>query len=71
MTDKPEKTKGQTDRRILGLSFKDFEEEFGFKPADKIEQRYFATHRERPDEEQLERLKGHSKVVKDVERRRQ
>jgi len=41
------KSKGQTDRRILGLSYKDFEEEFGFKPDDKIEQAYFADTGER------------------------
>ena len=37
-----EKSKGQTDQRVLGLSFKAFEEEFGFKPDDKIDQAYFA-----------------------------
>lgn len=40
-------SKGQTDQRIVKLTFKAFEEEFGFKPDDKIEQRHFATHRER------------------------
>lgn len=50
---KPEvkKSQGQTDKRILGLSFKDFEEEFGWKPKDKIEQRFFATHGERLSEQ--------------------
>jgi len=42
-----EKSKGQTDSRIDRLSFKAFEEEFGFKPADKIEQRHFANFGER------------------------
>jgi len=42
-----EKSQGQTDQRILKLSFKKFEEEFGFKPDDKIEQQFFATHRQR------------------------
>ena len=45
------KSQGQTDKRILGLSFKDFKEEFGWKPKDKIEQRHFATHGERPSEQ--------------------
>lgn len=35
-------SQGQTDQRIVKLSFKAFEEEFGFKPDDKIEQAYFA-----------------------------
>jgi len=42
-----QKTKGQTDQRILKLSFKKFKEEFGFRPDDKIEQRYFANTGER------------------------
>jgi len=42
-----EKSKGQTDQRVLGLSYKAFEQEFGFKPDDKIEQRHFANTGER------------------------
>lgn len=50
------KSQGQTDKRILGLSFKDFKEEFGFKPDDKIEQRHFAdTGRRLTNPEERER----------------
>ena len=57
-----EKSKGQTDRRIDGLSFKAFEEEFGFKPDDKIEQRHFANNGERlTDPEERARLEYHDK----------
>lgn len=42
-----EKSQGQTDQRIAKLSFKAFEDEFGFKPDDKIEQAYYADHRQR------------------------
>ena len=42
-----EKSKGQTDKRIESLSVSDFEREFGFRPDDEIEQRYFATFGER------------------------
>ena len=37
-----DKSNAQTDRRIGGLSFDKFEEEFGFRPEDKIEQLYYA-----------------------------
>jgi hypothetical protein len=42
-----EKSKGQTDKRIENLVASDFEREFGFRPDDEIEQRYFATFGER------------------------
>lgn len=59
------KSQGQTDQRILKLSFKKFEEEFGFKPDDKIEQRYFANHGERlEDPAYRARLEKHDKVKK-------
>ena len=49
MTRRPtvKKSKGQTDKRIESLSASDFEQEFGFRPDDQIEQRYFATCGER------------------------
>ena len=63
----PEKSQGQTDRRILGLSFKDFKDEFGFKPDDKIEPRHFATNRERLtdplDRERAVRMDRHRKAA--------
>ena len=56
------KTKGQTDRRIDSLSFKDFEAEFGFKPDDKIEQRHFANNGKRlTDPEERASLEFHDK----------
>ena len=61
------KSQGQTDKRILGLSFKDFKEEFGFKPDDKIEQRHFATNGERLtdplDRERAVRMDRHRKAA--------
>ena len=61
-----EKTKGQTDRRIDGLSFKDFKKEFGFAPDDKIEQRHFANNGERlTDPEERARLEMDDKRRKD------
>ena len=61
-----EKSSRQTDRRIDGLSFKAFEEEFGFKPDDKIEQRHFANNRERlTDPEERARLEADDKRRKD------
>ena len=68
-----QKTKGQTDQRILKLSFKKFADEFGFKPDDKIEQRHFATHGERlTDPEMRKRAKDQDKTRKRAaERRRQ
>jgi len=66
------KTQGQTDKRILSLSFKDFEEEFGFKPEDKIEQRYFATHGMRlTDEKSRKYVERHEKLKKDTAKRRE
>ena len=44
---KVEKRSGQTDQEILKLSYVAFEERFGFKPEDKIEQRHFANTEER------------------------
>lgn len=41
------KSKGQTDQEIVGMSPGQFKKKFGWKPDDKIEQRYFATHGER------------------------
>ena len=56
------KSSRQTDRRIDGLSFKAFEEEFGFKPDDKIEQRHFANNGERlTDPEERARLETDDK----------
>jgi len=66
------KTQGQTDKRILGLSFKDFEEEFGFKPKDKIEQRHFANTRERLTDPGLrKKLEQTDKIKKAAAKRRQ
>ena len=60
------KSSRQTDRRIDGLSFKAFEEEFGFKPDDKIEQRHFANNGERlTDPEERARLEADDKRRKD------
>ena len=42
-----EKRAGQTDQEILKLSYAAFEERFGFKPEDKVEQRHFANTGER------------------------
>ena len=56
------KSSRQTDRRIDGLSFKAFEEEFGFRPDDKIEQRHFANNGERlTDPEERARLEADDK----------
>jgi len=60
-----EKSKRQTDRRVDGLSFKAFEEEFGFKPDDKIEQRHFANNGER-----LEDPKERARLEADDKRRK-
>ncbi len=49
-----EKTQGQTDKRIEKLSSRAFEKEFGFKPNDKAEQRYFATYGERPESKEAD-----------------
>ena len=60
------KSSRQTDRRIDGLSFNAFEEEFGFKPDDKIEQRHFANNGERlTDPEERVRLEADDKRRKD------
>ena len=60
------KSSRQTDRRIDGLSFKAFEEEFGFRPDDKIEQRHFANNGERlTDPEERARLEADDKRRKD------
>lgn len=37
------------DDRIVKLSYAKFEEEFGFRPEDKTEQKYFALKGRRPD----------------------
>lgn len=66
-----EKSNAQTDQCIVGLSFKAFEEEFGFKPEDKIEQRHFANHGERltvPAERV--RLEKYDKVKKAIAKAR-
>jgi len=66
------KTQGQTDGRILGLSYKDFEDEFGFRPDDKIEQLYFATRRERlTDPRSRKTLEEMDKIKKAAAKRRQ
>ena len=60
------KSSRQTDRRIDGLSFKAFEDEFGFKPDDKIEQRHFANNGERlTDPGERARLEADDKRRKD------
>lgn len=60
-----EKSQGQTDQRIVKLSFKAFEEEFEFKPDDKIEQRYYATHRRRLTNEKIRaRSERQAKILK-------
>ena len=60
-----EKSQGQTDLRIVKLSFKKFEEEFGFKPDDKVEQRYFATHGRRLTNEKIRaRAERQDKILK-------
>ena len=52
------------DERITNLSYAAFEEEFGFKPASKLEQKLFALKRRRPSErilvvaEKIEYLKA-------------
>jgi len=52
------------DERIVKLSYAAFEEEFGFKPASKLEQKLFALKRRRPSErilvvaEKIEYLKA-------------
>ena len=38
------------DERIVKLSYAKFEEEFGFKPASKTEQKYFALKGRRPSQ---------------------
>jgi len=58
-----EKQKGQTDKRILRMSYKEFEDEFGFRPKDKIEQQYFAIHRVPLDEANYERYKNWLKLI--------
>ena len=37
------------DTRIAGLSYAKFEEEFGFRPVNKIEQKLYALKGRRPD----------------------
>jgi len=62
---KGEKSQGQTDQRILGLSYTKFEKEFGFKPDDKVEQRYFATHGRRLTNEKIRaRAERQDKILK-------
>ena len=65
------KVGGQTDQRILGLSDKAFEEEFGFKPEDKIEQRHFANTGERLMEPEVrKRMEEMDRIRKDAAARR-
>ena len=45
--------KRTADSRIAGLSYAKFEEEFGFKPKNKIEQNLFALKLRRPSEKLL------------------
>jgi hypothetical protein len=67
-----QKAQGQTDKRILALSYKDFEDEFGFKPKDKIEQRHFANMRERlTDPRTRKTLEEMDKIRKAAAKRRQ
>lgn len=66
-----DKAGGQTDQRILKLSFKKFEEEFAFKPDDKIEQRHFANTGERlTDPEVRKRAEAQDAIRKAAEKRR-
>ena len=65
------KQSGTTDQRILSLSFGKFQDEFGFKPDDKIEQRYFATHGIRlTDPEAKKRAKAQDQIRKAAAERR-
>jgi len=62
---------GTTDQRILSLSSGKFQDEFGFKPDDKIEQRYFATHGIRlTDPEAKKRAKAQDQIRKAAAERR-
>ena len=45
--------KRTADSRIAGLSYAKFEEEFGFKPKNKIEQNLFALKLRRPSDKLL------------------
>jgi len=66
------KTQGQTNKRILAMSYKDFEEQFGFKPEDKIEQRHFANTGERlTDPDARRRAEQMDKIRKEAAKRRQ
>ena len=66
-----EKKQGQTDQRILGLSYSKFEQEFGFRPDDKIEQRHFANTGERlTDPESRQRMEAMDQSRKDAAARR-
>jgi len=68
----PHKSKDQTDQRILGLSAKAFEKEFGFTPADEIEQRHFANVGERlTDPEARKRLEEMAQLRRKAQERRQ
>ena len=66
-----DKSNAQTDQRIVGLTFEAFEEEFGFRPEDKIEQRHFANHRERlTSPAHRDRLEKYDKVKKAIAKAR-
>lgn len=57
------------DQRIEKLSYTKFEEEFGFKPSSKLEQRFFALKGKQPKESLLrgmEILEAHKAALEAV-----
>jgi len=51
-------------KRIMGLSYAKFEEEFGFKPRNKIEQKLFALKGRKPDARLLAAMEKIDEMMK-------
>jgi len=52
------------DSRIAGLSYAKFEEEFGFRPVNKIEQNLFALKLRKPSEKLLKAAERLDELIK-------